>query len=191
MWGQVINVAFHSLFWDLKQCFVWVLFCRLLFSSGCLNASGLSLCVYACVHVSVCGHVCFLKIHALPATLSEKYKPWLLSVYRSTSCWFYFLFFLSCSSSSLYCDPRRQGVQTECPESGLIFSAEFCSVLGIVWHGLVSGLDRWHWLWLWKEDPIQAGISICMLYIWRLQKSIFQTLVQIFSLYLKSNLRAI
>lgn len=165
MWGQVINVAFHSLFWDLKQCFVWVLFCRLLFSSGCLNASGLSLCVYACVHVSVCGHVCFLKIHALPATLSEKYKPWLLSVYRSTSCWFYFLFFLSCSSSSLYCDPRRQGVQTECPwavwssqRSSAVFLALFDMGWSLDWtDGIGFGSGR-------KILFRQASAYACFIY---------------------------
>lgn len=44
MRAQVINVAFHSLLWDLKQCFCGVL-SPLLFSSGCLSALRLCLCI--------------------------------------------------------------------------------------------------------------------------------------------------
>lgn len=52
---QVINAASPPLFWDLKQCFVWVLLCRLSFFEWvpeCLRV--VPVCLHACTCVFMC-----------------------------------------------------------------------------------------------------------------------------------------
>ena len=154
-WVQFINVAFHSLFWDLKQCFVWVLF---LLSIVCV-----------CTHVHPCVFHKDLRVKGWMQNFTDKYNfgaalpldspspyhngtnpgLWLCT---STSCCFSILFSpLSALHLPVLPFPAifADGVYRQYREwFDLLCRALRCSWHCLTWAGLWMARTRWHRLWM-------------------------------------------